>query len=338
MVSPPASINGNLNQVSTSPRRITLSNIGPWSWFVVDFLIATIFAAIAFSLTPYNVDFQQEALNRDHIGRLPFCIGTGLMVALVAHISGLHEHNQVRTTTKMFSRCALVTSTALLALNLELLLVHYLTVGRLITFFAFVGCTIGISSVRALVFGLVARNQFVVGYVGSKQFTDMFPIPSNTDTGHEFRSVFLTVREGESIDLRQWAIQNRVNQVVVDPHEKLTPSHSELLELMNISIIVSSYSNFVEKLHQRIPSKHITAQWVLDCQEDHAMIYKMAIKRALDIAIASIALVLLSPLGAIAAICVKLDSPGPVVFRFLDQLIRFEILVFPLTARLPFFL
>jgi lipopolysaccharide/colanic/teichoic acid biosynthesis glycosyltransferase len=45
------------------------------------------------------------------------------------------------------------------------------------------------------------------------------------------------------------------------------------------------------------------------------VLYKTAIKRALDIFIASISLLLLFPLVLIAAVCVKVDSPGPIIFR-----------------------
>jgi lipopolysaccharide/colanic/teichoic acid biosynthesis glycosyltransferase len=40
-----------------------------------------------------------------------------------------------------------------------------------------------------------------------------------------------------------------------------------------------------------------------------------AIKRGLDLAVSSVGLVLLSPLFAIVAIAIKLDSPGPILFR-----------------------
>ena len=38
-------------------------------------------------------------------------------------------------------------------------------------------------------------------------------------------------------------------------------------------------------------------------------------KRALDVSVAAVLLVLLAPVLAVAAVCIKLDSPGPVVFR-----------------------
>ena len=299
----------------SSSKNITLSSIGPWSWFVLDYSIAYVCAAAAFALTPYSTLIEQELVKGEHVGRMAFCFGIGLLVALVAHIVGLHEPNQGRTSLKMFGRCALVAAAALLVINIELLLVHYLIVGRLITFYTFIGCTLGIFVVRALVFGLVLRNHYVVGFVGSEAFTARTPQFNELESGQGLRTVALTVAEGESTDLLEWAHQNRISQVVVDPVDTCAPSHADLLKLMNNNLTVSTYSNFIEKVYQRIPSEHINAQWVIESQEDHEVLYNTAIKRALDIFIASIALVILFPIALIAALCVKLEGPGPVIFR-----------------------
>ncbi|MDB4224716.1 exopolysaccharide biosynthesis polyprenyl glycosylphosphotransferase [Granulosicoccus sp.] len=293
---------------------ITLSNIGPWSWFVCDYAIAFVFAAVAFSLTPYNIESQQPA-DGGHVGQLAFCFGTGLLVALIAHISGLHETIQGRASLRFLGRCAFVCIVALFVLNVELVFVHYLIVGRLITLYAIVGCTFGLFAVRALVVGLVVRNQYIVGFVGSEKFTRVVPEVSDIGSAQGVKTVSLTMNTLESVDLLSWALDNDVNQIVVDPTDSITPSQSDLLRLMNMSLCISSYSNYIEKLHQKIPSEHINAQWVIECQNEHAVLYKTAIKRALDIVIASITLIFLFPVGLIAAISVKLDSPGPVIFR-----------------------
>lgn len=43
--------------------------------------------------------------------------------------------------------------------------------------------------------------------------------------------------------------------------------------------------------------------------------YRNGVKRCLDLIISALAIVLLSPLFLLIALCVKLDSPGPVFFR-----------------------
>ena len=273
----PADFSYSRVPASTSYRNITLSSIGPWAWFVLDFAIAVTCAFIAFSLTPYSSGIEEEFSKSGHVSRVAFSIGAGFLVALVAHILGLHESRQARTSLKLLGRCALASGLALLILNLELLMVHYLVVGRLITVYAVIGCTIGLFLNRALVVGLVVRNQYVVGFVGSRKFIES--VPNFTDLNNErgLKTVSLIMEEDEGVDLLQWVIDNKVNQAVVDPTDPISPSHSDLLALLKISLHVSNYSNFVEKLHQKIPSGHIDSQWVIECQDEHAILYKSAV-------------------------------------------------------------
>ena len=305
----------NRTLASTYSRNITLTNIGLWSWFFCDFAIAFVFASIAFSLTPYSVEIQQGLVKGDHVGRLMFCFGTGLLIALVGLILGLHETKQWDSSLKFLGRCAVVSSVALLVLNLELMLVHYLIVSRFVTFYTVIGCAIGLFTVRALVVDLFVRNRYVVGFVGSEKFTRTVLESADLNSAHGLASSILTMREDENIDLLNWALVNRVNQIVVDPTDPICPSQLELLGLMNVSFNVSTYSNFVEKLSQRIPSEYISAQWVIECQEGHAVLYKTAVKRALDIFIASIGIILLFPCGLLAAISVKMGNSGSIIYR-----------------------
>jgi exopolysaccharide biosynthesis polyprenyl glycosylphosphotransferase len=293
--------------------RLKLSNIGPWSWFVIDYAIAYICATLAFWLTPYSVPIQEQSVTGEHIGQMGFSFGFGLCLALIAHIAGLHEPAQRRTSLKLLGSCALVTFAAVLFLNIELLLIHYYTVGRLITVITFISCTIGLFFARAIVVELTEKH--VVGFVGSQEFVDRAPGVDAMLTAQGVKTVTLLMDDEAHTPLLDWAAQNGVSEVVVDPGDKLVPSEQELLGLINSNYNVSTYTNFVEKLYQRIPNDHINAQWIIDCQADQTVIYNSAVKRAIDIVVASIALVLLSPVLLIAALLVKLDSPGPVIFR-----------------------
>ena len=296
-------------------RRFTLTNIGPWSWFVCDYAIAYVCAVVAFALTPYSSEIRNELVVGVHVGQMAFCFGVGLAVALLAHIAGLHEPNQRLTSLRVLGTCAFVSGAALLILNVELLLVHYLVVGRLISILTFIGCTAGLFVVRALVVGLVVRNQYIVGFVGSSKFTSHAQEFDGATSSHGVSAIGLTLSKGEDVDLREWALENGVSQIVVDPDDALVPSQTELLDLINFNLSVSTYSNFIEKLHQRIPNEHINAQWIIECQEDHTVVYNTAVKRALDIVVASVALVILLPFFALAALAVRIGSPGPIIFR-----------------------
>jgi len=321
-----SAINGINSQSKNSTttaatRSITLSSFGPGVWFAGDFMVAFVCAAIAYTLSPHTLEMQlqlqlrQNSVAGVHVGHLAFSLGTGLVVALIAHIVGLHEPNQGRTTVRLFGRCALVSGLALLILSLELLLVHYLIVGRFIILFTFLGSTLGLFALRALIVGLVSRNPYVIGFVGSSKFTGLVQKFDNEVKSQGLKIYSLTMQDRGTVDLLNWVKEHGVDQIVVDTTDPISPSHSELLKLINGSLKVSSFSNFVEKLYQRIPSEHINTQWVMDCQVEHGALYKSAIKRGLDIVIASIALLLLLPVGLIAVLCIKIESPGPVIYR-----------------------
>ncbi len=294
-------------------RKISLAGIRPWTWFVIDYAIAYASATLAFTLTPHALTIM--GLEQEHVGQLGFSFGLALLVALVAHVAGLHELNQKRRSFSLLGRCFLVSLIALVIINAELLFVHYLKVGRLITVFTLIGCTAGLFALRAVIVGMVVRNTYVAAIVGSSEYTDRALSYLESSETNGVKIITLDLGDKPDTNLKEWAIQNGVDQVVVDTDDPLVPSQSELLHLIDGRLTVSTYTSFVENLFEKVPSKHITAQWIIDTQSAHESLYESAVKRILDIVVAVIALVLLAPLVLIAAVIVKLESPGPVIFR-----------------------
>lgn len=292
-------------------RKRSLAGIRPWTWFVIDYAIAYASATLAFTLTPYGLtDVQQE-----HVGQLGFSFGAALMVALMAHVAGLHELNQRKKSFGLFARCFFVSLIALVLINAELLFVHYLTVGRLITTFTLLGCTFGLFALRAMLFGMAERNTYVVALVGSTNYIEHGLNFLGSDKPGAVEIVSLDLDEHPGVDIKDWAAENGVDQVVVDVDDPLTPSQNELLKLIDGRLAVSRFTSFVENLYEKVPTQHITAQWIIDSQSEHESLYKSTMKRVFDIVIASIALVLSLPFVLIAAIAIKLESPGPVIFK-----------------------
>ena len=201
-------------------------------------------------------------------------------------------------------------------INAELLFVHYLTVGRLISVFTLIGCTIGLFALRALIVGIAVRNTFVAAIVGSSEYTERaMSFLQASGEAHGVKVVKLCLSENPNTNLKEWAAENGVDQVIVDTDDPMAPTQTELLKLIDGQLTVSTYTSFIENLFERVPSQHITAQWIIDTQSDHASLYKSTMKRVLDIVVATFALILLAPLALIAAIVVKLESPGPVIFK-----------------------
>lgn len=292
-------------------RKRSLAGIRPWTWFVIDYAIAYASATLAFTLTPHGL----IAVKGDHVGQLGFSFGAALMVAVVAHIAGLHELNQRKRSFGLLARCFYVSLIAVVLINAELLFVHYFTVGRLITAFTLLGCTFGLFALRALIVGMAERNTYVAALVGSTDFIKhSLGFLGNDKTGG-VKIISLDLSEHPGTDLRQWAMINGVDQVVVDVDDPLTPSQNDLLKLLDGTLTVSRFTRFVENLYEKVPTQNITAQWIIDSQSEHEGLYKSTMKRVFDCVIASFALVLYLPFVLIAAIAIKLESPGPIIFR-----------------------
>ena len=296
-----------------SARKISLAGIRPWTWFVIDYAIAYASATIAFALTPYAM--STVVPEQGHVGQMAFSFGVALTIALIAHVAGLHELDQRKRSFGLLARCFFVSLLALAIINAELFLVHYLRAGRFVTIFTLIGCTAGLFSLRVLLVGMAERNTYVAAIVGSTDYINhaLNFLSSKKPGGMEIISLDLS--EQPDIDLKEWARLNGVDQMVVDTDDPLAPSQNELLSLIDGTLAVSRFTSFVENLFEKVPTQHITAQWVIDTQADHESLYKSTIKRALDVTVASVALVISLPVLVIAAIAIKLESPGPVIFK-----------------------
>ena len=65
----------------------------------------------------------------------------------------------------------------------------------------------------------------------------------------------------------------------------------------------------------QLPSHTIGDTVTVELQRGPRTIFERAVKRTIDIVVAGTALLLLIPLFLMTAIAIKLDSPGPVIFR-----------------------
>jgi exopolysaccharide biosynthesis polyprenyl glycosylphosphotransferase len=70
-----------------------------------------------------------------------------------------------------------------------------------------------------------------------------------------------------------------------------------------------------EELAQEIPLDHINDEWLFMASMNNSRIHIRRLKRLTDIIVSSIGLLLTAPMAAVAAILIKLDSPGPILFK-----------------------
>ena len=70
-----------------------------------------------------------------------------------------------------------------------------------------------------------------------------------------------------------------------------------------------------EELAQEIPIDHINDEWLFMASMNNSRIHIRRLKRLTDILAAAVGLILSTPLAALAAVLIRLDSKGPMLFR-----------------------
>lgn len=121
---------------------------------------------------------------------------------------------------------------------------------------------------------------------------------------------------GTTAQARDLALQHGVSRVVVaalDHRGRL--SMDSLLDCKTSGVTVQEGSTFYEQLTGKIMVEGLRKSWLIFSDGFVVSRGVLFFKRLLDLTAASIGLLLASPLMVLVAIAVRLDSPGPILFR-----------------------
>jgi len=107
-----------------------------------------------------------------------------------------------------------------------------------------------------------------------------------------------------------------IDQIIFVPP---LPSRDELAHLIrrveSLPVDIKIIPDVLDLSLYRARASNLFGLPIIDLRESAIAGSRRVLKRALDLAIAVPALIILSPLMALVAIAVKLDSPGPVIFK-----------------------
>ena len=70
-----------------------------------------------------------------------------------------------------------------------------------------------------------------------------------------------------------------------------------------------------EFLTGKLPTEHISDNWIFEWNINTTKIYYRRLKRIMDVVLAVLCLVISSPFLVLTALLIKIDSQGPVFFR-----------------------
>lgn len=121
---------------------------------------------------------------------------------------------------------------------------------------------------------------------------------------------------GDSGALEELIRQYQIGLVVVAiTHEKSPVLLSSLARVFFTGVQLIDMPSLYEFLMGKIPTDHISDVWLFLHNLNKSMVYYRHFKRLMDMALASLGLLLSWPLLALVTAVIKLDNPGPALFR-----------------------
>lgn len=103
--------------------------------------------------------------------------------------------------------------------------------------------------------------------------------------------------------------------LVVDPAETMPLGPEQLLKMRAMGIGVNDCESFYELITGKLPVTELRYSWLVFAPGYVRERWRVAVKRLIDIVAGFALLVLTLPIALIAAIGVKLDSPGPIFYQ-----------------------
>lgn len=175
--------------------------------------------------------------------------------------------------------------------------------------------------------GLLSRNALLVGE-GRDAARALRLIRSTNDSGIKVLGLVTDKRTavgafmheipvvGHTDKLRELVDAFDIETLIVATSLSREPAVLRQLRPMRCSgIEIMDYVTLWESLAQEIPLDHINDEWLMNAALNSSVIHIRKMKRILDFMVAAIGLLLASPICLVTAMLVKLDSPGPVIYR-----------------------
>ena len=121
---------------------------------------------------------------------------------------------------------------------------------------------------------------------------------------------------GTRADLGQIVRDQQIDEVVVASAGDDPATMDDLIAPYESGVLVRHLSDIFEEVSGRIPVRYLRPHWfaVLPRRPGGGRTYDF-LRRSVDALVAGVALILVAPVLALVALAVRLDSPGPVIFR-----------------------
>ncbi len=121
---------------------------------------------------------------------------------------------------------------------------------------------------------------------------------------------------GSAVDVARLAALHQINRVIVGISDRR--GHLPIQELLRAKLSgvrIEDAATTYERMTGKILTEGLSPSWFIFSDGFRASRTTRAVKRVVDLALATVGLVLAAPLMLLTALAVRLDSPGPVFYR-----------------------
>ena len=263
---------------------------------------------------------------------IPSLGGSCLIFLIVFYAGGLYEAQALKRKGGAFYLPLITTAVSVVVIILVFYARFRLHIGRGILLLAALFILVSVWAVRCLYrlaigHGLLSRRTLIVGE--GPEAVDVLRLLSNTaETGYKVFGIVSCTKSrpgaflegvpvlGHMNRLREFADVYSIETIVVAASIAREHTLFRLLRPLRYSgVEILDYTALHEDLAQEIPLDHIDDEWLMNAAMNSSVIHIRKIKRVMDMAVALAGLLLLAPVSIVAALLIRMDSPGPVLFR-----------------------
>ncbi|MGE4062921.1 MAG: TIGR03013 family XrtA/PEP-CTERM system glycosyltransferase [Rhodospirillaceae bacterium] len=143
-------------------------------------------------------------------------------------------------------------------------------------------------------------------------------VPIGTEEKHKRLSSY-KVLPGRLLEqpkaLAEQARVLKADEVVVPSRERNGLPVEALMECKLAGLSITEFSSFWERQTGQIDLDAVSPGWLIFSEGFRTSWARTAVKRAFDIVVACLVLILTLPITVLAAVAIRIDSPGPIFYR-----------------------
>ncbi len=269
----------------------------------------------------------------DYCSRHYLSLGSSVLIFLVVfYASGMYERQALTRRYASFWIPLIATGISIVLIVVFFYARFQLNIGRGILLlsagFVFLSSWTLRAVYRSVVrSGVLSKNTLIVGE--NREAAEVAQLlHANPDSGLKLRGIIASrrVQPGQlvsgvpvvgSVDrLRELAEAFEAETLVVATSLSREPAVLRLLRPLRCTgTEILDYVSLHEMLAQEIPLDHVNDEWLMNAAMNSSVIHVRKIKRIMDFVVAGLGLAVGSPVMLLAALLIKMDSRGPVLYR-----------------------